>query len=277
MIFPRLPHEEEIFLGKKANSSSARFHRVPFLLKSLSNSLHTLCIVGVILFSRWAFALPTCCQMSEEPITIEYFTLKEGHKEIIKDVNDPNYPKCFLGYFIPEFGEKYILASGKEMKFTMPEGWTLVEEKQGDKRYHQSPNGAPGVDIFGWVDSCCKVHLFDQNDQVYAWKEGPIVINNPDNKEIQIGHPGGSADIYIHIAAKNNLGDAAKQGDLLGTLEASDNVHLHFSVKVDGDYKNPLLFMEKKSKTCVIFEPLSALLIATGSLIFAAKRKRRQK
>ena len=237
---------------------------------AILKSMLTAVALMIILWGRNACALPTCCQMPEKPITIEYFTLKEGHKEIIKDVNDPKFSECFLGYFIPEFGKTYTLASGEEREFILPEGWQLVNE--GDKRYHQPPDGSPGVDIFGWIDQCCRVHLFDEQDEVYAWREGPIEVNNPGNKELRIGHGGGSSDIYVHIVAKPGLGERADNGTLLGTLDASQK-HLHLAAQVYGEYKNPLEFMKKESKTCVIPEPHSALLVATGSFLVARKRR----
>lgn len=254
------------------SSHQPAFHAARFLEKALLKAVVGVCVL-VALSPRWALALPSCCQMPKDSITIEYFALKDGHKEIVKDVNDPKYNECFLGYFIPESGETYVLADGTEGTFVMPDGWTFVEK--GDKRYHQSPGGAPGVDIFGWVDNCCRVHLFDERDKVYAWKAGPITVNNPDNKEIQIGHLGGSFDLYLHVAAQDGLSGYAEQGDLLGTLDAT-NKHLHFSVNIGGKYKNPLSFMDKKKKTCVIPEPHSAVLFFTGALLFHVGRKRKR-
>lgn len=67
-------------------------------------------------------------------------------------------------------------------------------------------------------------------------------------KCVIVDHGNGVETLYAHLSSISvSVGDVVSAGDVLGKIGSTGNTtgpHLHFEVHVDGEYVNPLLFVE---------------------------------
>ena len=70
-----------------------------------------------------------------------------------------------------------------------------------------------------------------------------VVVDRP---VLSIRHPGGLLSSYEPVATTLVEGDPVSRGEVIGTLEdghCSEVLCLHFGVRLDGEYVNPLLLL----------------------------------
>ncbi len=86
--------------------------------------------------------------------------------------------------------------------------------------------------------------------KIYAAAAGTVVIsqyNYSAGNYIMISHGNGVYTVYMHCSKLLvEVGDKVQQGDnigLVGSTGYSTAPHLHFGVRVDGEYKNPLNYV----------------------------------
>ena len=204
---------------------------------------------------------------------IDYWVFKSPYQNpIVPGAN-------FLGYWLPPQDNpgKPFIADGATYKFTIDAG-----HPKGPFFATDPKTGAPihdGIDLFAWlekVDGVCKIHLFKTTDVVKPTTGGMIdpdgFQKGPDGvaRIIHPPKPLNTYEKYAHVDFQVNGGDNVTKSTNLGTLSnlgADSFVHLHYSVYVDGEAKDPLSFMEKKQTTCIP-EPSALLLFGIGALGF---------
>lgn len=100
-----------------------------------------------------------------------------------------------------------------------------------------------GIDIVGDHVSC-------KNDPAYAVADGTVILaeySGGYGNCVIIDHGNGIQTLYAHFGSLCvKEGDVVKAGDtvgLIGTTGNSTGYHLHFEVYVDGQYVNPLYFV----------------------------------
>ena len=81
---------------------------------------------------------------------------------------------------------------------------------------------------------------------IMAAYDGEVVVSTYSSSAgnyIMINHGGGLSTVYMHcskLIAK--VGDTVKKGDVIGLVGSTGNStgpHLHFSVRVNGEYVDP--------------------------------------
>jgi hypothetical protein len=217
----------------------------------------------IFLVPQQSIAAPTICY---------YWVFKPPYQNPI--VPGPN----FLGYWFPPQNNpgQGFTADGGTHGFIV------------DAKHPNGPFFAPehdGIDLFAWLDSDCKIHLFKTTDVVKPTTGG--IINDDGFKK---GPPDGVAHIihppkpvtddyesYGHVDFRVNGGDDVNTNTVLGTLSnlGKDTfVHLHYSIYAEGVAKDPLSFMERRQTTCIP-APAALTLAMEGLGGLALLRRRR--
>ena len=85
---------------------------------------------------------------------------------------------------------------------------------------------------------------------IYAWKSGTITYrgwNGNYGNFIEIKHNDGTVSRYAHMSGYNcSLGDTVSAGETIGYVGTTGNStgnHLHFEIKVNGNFVNPLNYL----------------------------------
>lgn len=187
---------------------------------------------------------------------VEYWNFKDGRQDPIV-VNSDN----FLGYFIPYANQQFMVGN------TL---YTFTADASHPNGARYAAGKHDGVDLIGWVDKDCKIHLFAQDSvQVKPTRTGVIdEINNQKDGAVRVRHSNsGHYDLYGHITPSGSIssGDNATLSTVLGALHTDDPnafVHLHYGeTNEDGDFIDPMLHMQKG---CCVHEPSTAFLLGIG-------------
>ena len=85
---------------------------------------------------------------------------------------------------------------------------------------------------------------------IVAAADGEVVISKYSNSAgnyITINHGGGVSTVYMHASSRLvNVGDHVKKGQLIakvGSTGRSTGPHLHFGVRVNSEYVNPMNYV----------------------------------
>ncbi|MDD5771863.1 MAG: hypothetical protein PHX78_00170 [bacterium] len=186
-------------------------------------------------------------------------------------VPDPN----FLGYWFPPENNptEPFSAGGQDNQFstdaTHPKGPYFVGDSTGATH--------DGIDLFAWLEKVgdsCIIHFFNTTNVVKPTSGGLVKEDTfkkgPDGVA-EIMHkpkPMNTYEKYAHVEFTINGGNVDTSTSL-GTLSDSTSttyVHLHYSVYIDGEAKNPLNYMQKSYATCGVLTPEPAACILLGSL-----------
>jgi len=264
--------------------------------------MHKTCltVVGVCAL---CCALPAArgdtCPCPQQNKTVNYWVFTDGSRPVV-DGDCATFDDCFLGYFIPAKGKTYTVigADGKEVQ--KPFTWPTTHAWRGD--YLHSARGPGddenqwtwGLDIFGWVDKCCRIHLFSAGDAVHAWEAGGGVVPDPKGEEVQVSGdrrlpehendtPPWWRTIYLHTTPLAGIdGERVTDGQQIGTLTQSTiyDPHLHISIYDMNNSKtvDPVAagLIAMKSHECKVPEPATSalLLAALGGLALRRLRGR---
>ncbi|MGV1099095.1 PEP-CTERM sorting domain-containing protein [Thiovibrio sp. JS02] len=213
------------------------------------------------------------------PITVEYWNIKDGYQKPVK-IPDDN----FLGFFIPEFGKMYDVCIDGEctpVTYSHPSGLTGARFKEG---LHD------GWDIFGWFDTDCGLHLFEDGTYtVRLFRDGKYQTTLGGESDATVRFDAthdpspAQGDYYAHVnpsTAVNEAGFLQKfhAGEDIGTMDGN---HLHLGVMEYASKKfiDPVVFWEKGSKTCAecpVPEPASLFLFGVGLAGLAGIRHKRK-
>lgn len=85
---------------------------------------------------------------------------------------------------------------------------------------------------------------------IYAWKSGKVTYkgwNGSYGNFVEIDHGDGTVSRYAHMSGYNcSLGDAVSAGYTIGYVGTTGNStgnHLHFEIKINGNFVNPLNYL----------------------------------
>lgn len=88
---------------------------------------------------------------------------------------------------------------------------------------------------------------------IYAANSGTVITSKKSTaygNYVMINHGGGHVTLYAHMSKRLvSEGDVVSQGDtigLVGSTGYSTNPHLHFEIRVNGDYKDPMTYYTKQ-------------------------------
>lgn len=131
-----------------------------------------------------------------------------------------------------------IIYNGGSMSWPVP-GHSMISSYFG---YRSNPFGGPGQEFHNGIDIPAprgSTIICAQDGQV-AWS----YYSGSAGNWIGIDHGDGIYTIYMHMSQRiANEGDMVKRGDVIGLVGStgrSTGNHLHFSVRKDGNYVNPL-------------------------------------
>lgn len=123
----------------------------------------------------------------------------------------------------------------KEHKITSPYGMRTIF---GAKQFHK------GVDFVGKNSTL---------DYIIACEAGVVTISKNSTtagEYVQIDHGNGIFTRYLHMRSgsrKVKVGDKVKKGQVLGYMGSTGNstgAHLHFDITVNGEYVDPIPYLE---------------------------------
>lgn len=127
-------------------------------------------------------------------------------------------------------------------KFKWPTPSTRITSPWGDMEDRSSPH--KGVDIGALKRGV-------SGDPVYAAYDGTVVTSTYSSSAgnwIWINHGDGLMTVYMHCSKLLvGVGTKVSKGDtiaLMGTTGNSSGVHLHFGVRLNGNYVNPMPYFE---------------------------------
>lgn len=128
-------------------------------------------------------------------------------------------------------------------KFLWPTPSTRITSPWGDMEDRSSPH--QGVDIGA-------VNRGVSGDPIWAAYSGTVVkaeYSNSAGNWIWINHGDGLMTVYMHCSKLLvSVGQKVNKGDtiaLMGTTGNSSGVHLHFGVRLNGNYVNPMSYVTK--------------------------------
>lgn len=136
------------------------------------------------------------------------------------------------------FTGTYGLPMGTDITSDYSNGEMVRNETSGDWRAHN------GIDFGG-----------AEGNNIIAVQDGVVVSASTDSLwgfVVEIDHGKGLVARYCGLSENNKLekGQKVKMYDIIGTLgnvpiESADGPHLHFEVKVNGEFVDPLAAMNK--------------------------------
>jgi hypothetical protein len=95
-------------------------------------------------------------------------------------------------------------------------------------------------------------------DYIVAFADGKVTnskySSNGGGEFIQIDHGNGQYTRYLHLKKGSRavkVGETVKKGQVLGYMGATGNVtgaHLHFDINIDGNYVDPIPYLEGKKE-----------------------------
>ncbi len=144
-------------------------------------------------------------------------------------------------------GDSNEPAGGDEETPQVPEfQWPIPDSSRITSRFGPRKPPLPGVsDFHKGVDVGART-----GTKIYAAASGTVVIsqyNYSAGNYIMINHGNGVYTVYMHCSELLvSVGDEVKQGDnigLVGSTGYSTAPHLHFGVRIDGEYQDPLKYV----------------------------------
>lgn len=128
-------------------------------------------------------------------------------------------------------------------KFQWPTPSTRITSNYGDKEDRNKPH--QGIDI-----GAQKIGVW--GDPIYAADSGQVTIatfSSSAGNWIWIYHGDGLYTVYMHCSALMvNVGDTVTKGQQIATMGSTGNstgAHLHFGVRLNGNYVNPWNYVSK--------------------------------
>ena len=86
--------------------------------------------------------------------------------------------------------------------------------------------------------------------KIYSWKSGKVTFagwSGGYGNFIEVSHDDGTISRYAHCSKLNvSLGQIVKKGQTIGYVGSTGNStgpHLHFEIKVNGNFVNPLSYL----------------------------------
>lgn len=146
------------------------------------------------------------------------------------------------GVYIPNY------TAASDMRWPLDSQWSSISSYFGNR---ESPGGIGSTNHMG-IDIPAPT-----GTKIYAAAAGTIVYrqaNNPSaGNYIEINHSGSLVTQYMHMsrfAPGLTVNSKVKKGQVIGYVGSTGNStgpHLHFGVKVNGVYKNPLNYVKQPS------------------------------
>ena len=157
----------------------------------------------------------------DEPQANANVTNIPDERENTTTVNDLNRP--YSGY--------YLLPVNNKVSKDYSDGDMVYSKTMNDWRVHD------GIDVSG-----------NNGDNVIAVQDGKVVDVQTDElwgDVVTIQHGNGLTAKYCGVKATVNKDDSIEQGQVIGTLvaipiEATDGMHLHLEITVDGKTVDPI-------------------------------------
>ena len=154
----------------------------------------------------------------------------------------------------------YTYCAGDPVNFVDPEGmreWPVNPQYNGFNRRHENNYRNPrpkhnGVDInIGAGSNDLGAPVYATHDGVITRYVGINDDNNAGGNRIQITSENGEvATYYMHLNSMSSfkVGDYVSEGTIIGTIGGSGRginnaytPHLHYELKIDGEYVNPAI------------------------------------
>jgi len=214
-----------------------------------------LAVISAVVYVAQTRAIAADC------ISVSYWVFKDPYKNPV--VPGPK----FLGYWLPPVDDPdaSFNADGTDYSYTMtgrPKGPFF------DAGTHD------GLDLFAWVDTDCKIHLFNKGDKVKPTTGGTIKSDGfeqgPDGvADIRPGSNPSQQQSYGHVDFNDNLsGQNVTTNTELGGLSdlgPDTFVHLHYGVTDEnGKWIDPLSQMEMKTYKCCPSVPEGSTFVAAS-------------
>lgn len=170
-----------------------------------------------------------------------YFDKSKNGRMVVSDwVGSRYFGKD--GVYIPSYIE------GVNMRWPLDSQWSTITSYYG---HRESPGGIGSTDHKG-IDIGAPMNV-----KIYAAEAGTIVIrqaNNPSaGNYIEINHTNGLNTQYMHMSKFYpglTVGSKVKKGQIIGYVGSTGNStgpHLHFGVRRNGTYQNPLDYVKRPS------------------------------
>lgn len=187
------------------------------------------------------------------------FKTEEECNNFIKNTNQKNYTiENIIGNINDITKEDIIQQKINEYKAAEEAKRVSVSRSGGDRQSSKS-TGAP-LASYHYISSKYgmrngKMHTgvdfaADYGTNIYAWKSGIVTIaewNGSYGKFIEIKHNDGTVSRYAHLSSYNiSCGDTVVKGQKIGGVGSTGNStgnHLHWEIKVNGDFVNPLNYI----------------------------------
>ena len=141
-----------------------------------------------------------------------------------------------------EKGETYVPKTIGTISFIWPcPSSSRITSKFGDR---ESPTAGASTNHKG-IDIGAS-----SGSNILAAASGTVTIatySNSAGNYVMLSHGGGVCTVYMHMKAMNvSVGQEVKQGDVIGYVGStgySTGPHLHFGIRVDGNYVNPVNYV----------------------------------
>ncbi len=169
----------------------------------------------------------------ETDVNAEPSDIKTEAPEKKEPVNaKPEEPTLLKGYAMPLSGAVLTAFSGDEV---------IKSKTLGDWMMHT------GTDLAAPLDTPVKA--------VASGKITEVKTDEMWGNTVTIAHENGIESYYANLndAVRVTVGQTVRLGDVLGTvgesaeIEGAEETHLHFGIKKDGEWVDPVQFIEQKS------------------------------
>ncbi len=119
--------------------------------------------------------------------------------------------------------------------------------------YQTSPFGMRDGYMHQGIDMIGKAYA---GDNIVAFADGTVYVNAYDDSRgnyIVLKHSNGTETHYYHMRSRSvlNQGATVKKGQVLGFMGTTGNStgpHLHFGIRIGGNFVNPLPYLEDKTE-----------------------------